>query len=392
VKTTSTTVPAPQPPGTKPPPTAFGLPLGSGLALVEQRAAASREMAVARAALPADQANIAGAERSWRVVAREVDTLKRQVAATQRRLDVAQQNIRQAAVTAYLESGAARTTTVLSVVANAHSTIDAGRTLRLIGAFGDQQNDVVSRYEGLRRRLDSQRGQLQSRRQAADTALDSARTQLRRDLEAIAHARVRLTAAVAGITTFEKAATSASSPILGPSALTARQLADFVRASGHAPRLTVPLDELARDYIREGDNAAVRGDVAFAQSILETDWFTFPAGGQVKSSDNNFAGMGACDSCAHGLTFRSADQGVRAQMQALRIYVDPTLTTNTLAQPLVMPKMLDLGFRGMVQTWWDLWGTWATGALYGQRVYDIYERMVAFAKTDPAVSAPHVPL
>jgi hypothetical protein len=41
-----------------------------------------------------------------------------------------------------------------------------------------------------------------------------------------------------------------------------------------------------------------------------------------------------------------------------------------------------------VQTWWDLWGTWATGAFYGQRVYDIYERMVRFAETDPA----HPPL
>jgi hypothetical protein len=43
---------------------------------------------------------------------------------------------------------------------------------------------------------------------------------------------------------------------------------------------------------------------------------------------------------------------------------------------------LKLGFRGKVQTWWDLWHTWATGALYGQRVYDIYEKMVAFAQFD----------
>ena len=72
-------------------------------------------------------------------------------------------------------------------------------------------------------------------------------------------------------------------------------------------------------------------------------------------------------------------------MQALRIYVDPTLTAKTLKQPLVMPKMLNLGFRGKVQTWWDLWGTWATGAFYGQRVYDIYtSAWSAFAKTDPA--------
>jgi hypothetical protein len=54
---------------------------------------------------------------------------------------------------------------------------------------------------------------------------------------------------------------------------------------------------------------------------------------------------------------------------------------------------LKLGFRGKVQTWWDLWGTWATGALYGQHLYDIYERMVAYAvlhpdTTPPATGAP----
>ena len=175
-----------------------------------------------------------------------------------------------------------------------------------------------------------------------------------------------------------------SSPFLGPSALTAQQLADWVRASGHKPRITVPIDELARDFITEGENAGVRGDVAFAQSILETYWFTFPGGGQLAGRDNNFAGIGACDSCKHGFTFSDARTGVRAQMQALRIYVDPDLTETTLKQPLVMPKMLNLGFRGKVQTWWDLWGTCATGAFYGERVYDIYTRMVEFAATDPA--------
>ena len=85
--------------------------------------------------------------------------------------------------------------------------------------------------------------------------------------------------------------------------LTAQQLADFVRTSGYKPRLTVPLDELAQDYITEGENAGVRGDVAFAQSILETGGFTFPGGGQVLVNDNNFAGIGACDTCAHGFSF-----------------------------------------------------------------------------------------
>jgi hypothetical protein len=214
--------------------------------------------------------------------------------------------------------------------------------------------------------------------------LAEARARVANDQTEISHARVRLVVTVLGIAEFEKAATSASSPILGPSILTAQQLADFIREKGYHPRITVKLDELAELYIAEGQSAGVRGDVAFAQSILETGGFSFPGGGQVLVNDNNFAGIGACDSCPHGFSFDTAQIGVRAQMQALRIYVDPDLTETTLKDPLVMPKMLTLGFRGRVQTWWDLWGTWATGAFYGQRVYDIYAQMVEFAKTDPA--------
>ena len=51
--------------------------------------------------------------------------------------------------------------------------------------------------------------------------------------------------------------------------------------------------ELAQDYIDEGTAAGVRGDIAFAQSILETGSFYFPDGGQLTPQDNNFAGMDA---------------------------------------------------------------------------------------------------
>ena len=119
--------------------------------------------------------------------------------------------------------------------------------------------------------------------------------------------------------------------------------------------------------------------------------FSFPGGGQLDGNDNNFAGIGACDSCAHGFRFADAREGVRAQMQALRIYCDKDLAIDTLAEPLVMPKMLTLGFRGKVQSWWDLWGTWATGDLYGQRVYDIYERMVLDAWLHPVVAPEPAP-
>jgi len=387
--TTTTTKPAPSTttttlvPSQVPPPPAFSLPLDYGLKLLAQRAEAGKDLLKYGAALPDDRQAAQAAQAQWNVLQLKLTRLEAQVRKTQHDLDIAHENLQQAAVDAYINAGSGRLETAIAAIARAGSALDASRTMHLIGSFSDQENELVQEYEGLEARLVAQREQVAAQKRDADVMLASAKAKVGQDSTQIAHAHVRLTATVLGIMEFEKAATSASSPILGPSLLSAQQLADFVRTSGYHPRITVPLDELAQDYITEGEAAGVRGDVAFAQSILETGGFSFPGGGQVLVHDNNFAGIGACDSCKHGFSFPTAQIGVRAQMQALRIYVDPDLKIDTLKDPLVMPKMLNLGFRGKVQTWWDLWGTWATGAFYGQRVYDIYERMATFAKTDP---------
>jgi hypothetical protein len=166
--------------------------------------------------------------------------------------------------------------------------------------------------------------------------------------------------------------------------LSANQMADYVTHSGAKPRITVPLLDLAQMYLDEGAKTGVRGDVAFAQSILETGGFANPGSA---ATDNNFAGIGWCDSCKHGFNFPDAQTGVRAQLQLLRIYVDPNFPDPSYKDDILLKGTLKLGFRGKVQTWWDLWGTWATAALYGQRVYDIYERMVFFAGSDPPLPA-----
>ena len=389
----STTTSTTRPPGTTttttldpskvPPPPAFSLPLDYGLKLLAQRAEAGKDLLKYGAALPDDQKAAQAAQARWNVLQRKLTRLEARVRKTQHDLDIAHDNLQQAAVDAYINAGSGRLETAITAIAEADSALDAGRTMHLIGSFSDQQNELVQEYEALEAKLVAQREEVAAQKRDADAMLTSARAKVTEDSTQIAHAHVRLTATVLGIMEFQKAATSASSPILGPSLLTAQQLADFVVSAGYHPRITVTLTELAHLYIDEGNAAGVRGDVAFAQSILETGGFSFPGGGQVLIHDNNFAGIGACDSCKHGFSFPTAQIGVRAQMQALRIYVDPDLKIDTLKDPLVMPKMLNLGFRGKVQTWWDLWGTWATGAFYGQRVYDIYERMVEFAKTDP---------
>ena len=127
--------------------------------------------------------------------------------------------------------------------------------MHLIGSFGDEQNALVKEYLALEKKLTAEKQRVQAQKDAADVMLSNAKAKVESDNTEIAHAHVRLTATVIGILGFEKAATSASSPILGPTLLTAQQLADFVRAMHYTPRLTVSLDDLAQDYIVEGQNA-----------------------------------------------------------------------------------------------------------------------------------------
>src|SRR5439155_1492273 len=133
--------------------------------------------------------------------------------------------------------------------------------------------------------------------------------------------------------------------ITGPSRLTADDLVAYIDSLHLQPHLTVSLRTLADLFISEGNAEGVRGDVAFAQSILETGAFMYPGHGLVDPGDNNFAGIDACDSCKHGDLFESAQIGVRAQMQLLRIYADPSVKQITdLAHPLALLHEPRLGF------------------------------------------------
>ena len=56
-------------------------------------------------------------------------------------------------------------------------------------------------------------------------------------------------------------------------------------------------------YISEGAVEGVRGDIAFAQSCLETGNFTF-SGSAVTLSQNNFCGMGVIKNGVKGNSFK----------------------------------------------------------------------------------------
>src|ERR1700716_1623646 len=87
---------------------------------------------------------------------------------------------------------------------------------------------------------------------------------------------------------------SAGVPIMGQSRLTADQLVAFYQSHAGLPYRAsgATLPQLATMFVTEGNRYNVRGDIAFAQSIVETAWFNFPDYGQVRPFNNNFSGIG----------------------------------------------------------------------------------------------------
>jgi hypothetical protein len=167
--------------------------------------------------------------------------------------------------------------------------------------------------------------------------------------------------------------------LLGPSRLTAAQMAAFL--AGRHTNTTVSIGELARIYVEEGNALGVRADLAWAQSIIETGSFGF-VGSMVHPSDNNFAGIGACDSCTHGIGYASARLGVRAQMQLLRGYADPNPPHGFVIYP---PK----SYRGIAPTWWEMGnGHWATSPRYASSIIAMYGSMLKFAHISLSFSPP----
>lgn len=178
--------------------------------------------------------------------------------------------------------------------------------------------------------------------------------------------------------------------LLGPTNLSAAQLAGWWRAQGYpAPSLSVSIDQLAQIYVDEGNAEGVRGDLAFAQAVLETGGFKYTAPG------NNFAGMGWCDSCAQGRSFPTPMDGVRAQIQHLKNYGDPTSRATGLAHAAsvywyaptsksqaVANENFDTFFaKGWALTWNQMGnGNWATDPNYSGKVLKIYASMVALAQ------------
>ena len=167
--------------------------------------------------------------------------------------------------------------------------------------------------------------------------------------------------------------------IEGTSQATASQMRAYIKKKN--PAVSKKVLEMIPYYISEGKAEGIRGDIAFAQSCLETGNFTFK-GSAVTLSQNNFCGMGVTKNGMKGSSFKTAQIGIRAQIQHLKAYANK----KELAQKCVDPRF-HLVERGCIP-YVDILGIqenpekngWSAGKDYGGQILRILASVLAMGE------------
>lgn len=139
-------------------------------------------------------------------------------------------------------------------------------------------------------------------------------------------------------------------------------------------------------YLSEGEIEGIAGDIAFAQSCLETGNFWF-AGSNVTLDQNNFCGMGVTSGNKKGNSFKTPQIGIRAQIQHLKAYAN----TEPLANECVDPRFRYVK-RGCAEyvEWLGIQENpsgkgWAAGAGYGNKILRILKNIRETEITQPEI-------
>jgi hypothetical protein len=367
-------VPSPPPAGAPAPPAA-PVPLPDATPLI-RIAGVSAEVAAADGAL-ADatarrnrvQADFLDAHAALTQAEAVTSTLNVAAADAAARYNASRAELQRVAALTYMQSSSM---SGIDVLYASGDPLDASRRLLLLSRADNARKKVAERARadhaaarGFAQQAEAERRRRRARVNEVERGIPPAD-------QAVAGAQAAADRAHGRLNRWLSVAQGADTPILGSPALTAEQLAAWFRATRNRANTTMTIDDLAALFISEAHDEGVRGDIAFAQSILETGSFSYPAGGLVNGTDNNFAGVGACDSCAHGHVYPDARTGVRVQMQYLHVYADRTMTAARFAHPPVDPNM-DQNFRkGQAPRWAGLTHTWATADGYADSVMRVY--------------------
>lgn len=172
--------------------------------------------------------------------------------------------------------------------------------------------------------------------------------------------------------------TSGYTKIMGTVAATEEQMKTYVKSKN--PSVAQSVLDMVPLYLSEGNAEGVRGDIAFAQSCLETGNFGF-SGSAVTLAQNNFCGMGVTSNGMKGNSFDTPKNGIRAQIQHLKAYASKEALKNGCIDPRF--KYVTRGCAEYVE--WlgqqenpDGKG-WAAGTGYGEKILTILKAILATA-------------
>lgn len=162
--------------------------------------------------------------------------------------------------------------------------------------------------------------------------------------------------------------------IVGKAEVTIVQMQTYIRSVN--PGVAQSVLDMIPYYISEGEAEGIRGDIAFAQSCLETGNFTFK-GSAVTLDQNNFCGHGVTNRGMKGNSWATPQLGIRAQIQHLKAYAN----TDGLVHECVDNrfKYVERGTAKYVE-WLGIQENpnhkgWASGKAYGQKILSILENI-----------------
>lgn len=170
--------------------------------------------------------------------------------------------------------------------------------------------------------------------------------------------------------------------IMGSSVATVEQMTAYIKAKN--PTVAQSVIDMLPYYISEGKAEGVRGDIAFAQSCLETGNFKFE-NTAVTLAQNNFCGMGVTSRGKTGNSFDTPQLGIRAQIQHLKAYA----STEALANACIDPRYRYVTKGSAEYVEWlgqkenPNGKGWATGKGYGDKINRILNALIGTTVTKP---------
>ena len=157
--------------------------------------------------------------------------------------------------------------------------------------------------------------------------------------------------------------------IAGEAVATAAQMVAYIKAK--RPGVEQSVIDMIPLYLSEGKAEGIAGDIAFAQSCVETGNFAFPAETcAVTLAQNNFAMMGVTATFAKGESFATPQIGIRAQIQHLKAYAN----SEPLQKECVDPRFYLVSRGSAPYVEWlgqqenPKGKGWATAKGYGDRI------------------------